>query len=235
MFTRYPDYKYTPKKKTAPKRVYIRKNKKEQFTSREKENNKFMEMIYDDCSALESIEQGKSIKMTTKKVITKKVTKKQQQQEKFEDKIYQDYQPDCRYASSTTPDFSSQTTSPFNDSFSDFSSPQAIYSPYETTMPYATMDTTISPFSVLDTPYINEYNAYATMPLIDQIDYFHFDHAPIASDNKYTTVMTQQQQPQEFGWTEYPDFCSTEQYQSTFNMLDVQQQLQFINPALLHM
>lgn len=43
---RYPDYKYAPKKKMIRKRAYIRKNKHENFTSRSEENNKFMEMIY---------------------------------------------------------------------------------------------------------------------------------------------------------------------------------------------
>lgn len=52
---RYPDYKYTPKKKTTPKRVYNRRNKKEPFTSRTESNNKVMEMIYDDPSSLDQI------------------------------------------------------------------------------------------------------------------------------------------------------------------------------------
>ncbi|CAO3702611.1 unnamed protein product [Rhizopus stolonifer] len=45
-YKRYPDYKYAPKKKVVRKRAYIRKNKHENFTSRSEENNKFMEMIY---------------------------------------------------------------------------------------------------------------------------------------------------------------------------------------------
>lgn len=238
---RYPDYKYTPKKKTAPKRVYIRKNKKEQFTSRAKENNKFMELIYDDSNALESVKQTKSVvndkpKRVVKRssrVITQKMidtTAEESVYNEYEDpkEFDQDfYRPSCRYAV-TTPEFGSQATSPFTECYSDsdFSSPQIGYSPYETTMSYtASPIEAISPYSVLDTPYINDFNAFPTMPYFEQIDYFHFDHST-NNNNKFN---------QEFSWSEYPDFCSTEQYQNTFNMISEAEQLQYINPALLHM
>ncbi|KAI9260442.1 hypothetical protein EDC94DRAFT_674237 [Helicostylum pulchrum] len=237
----YPDYKYTPKKKTAPKRVYIRKNKKEQFTSREKENNKFMEMIYDDVNALESVKQtklaandkpkkvAKRTSRVTKKQVIDTITAEESIYKKYEAKEFdQDfYRPSCRY-SVTTPEFGSQATSPFTECYSDsdFSSPQIGYSPYETTMSYtASPAEAISPYSVLDTPYINDFNAFPTMPYFDQIDYFHFEHS--ANNNHKVN--------QEFSWTEYPDFCSTQQYQNTINMYSESEQLQYINPALLHM
>lgn len=56
IYSRYPGYKYAPRKKNTPRRVYIRRNKKEEFTSRYEENNKLMEMIYEDPNALNSIE-----------------------------------------------------------------------------------------------------------------------------------------------------------------------------------
>ncbi|KAG2232686.1 hypothetical protein INT48_006865, partial [Thamnidium elegans] len=230
----YPDYKYTPKKKTAPKRVYIRKNKKEQFTSRAKENNEFMELIYDDSNALESVEHTSPVVNDTPKkvlkrscrVVKKKMIAADSKKYEYPEGFDQDfYRPSCQYAV-TTPEFGSQVTSPFTESYSDsdLSSPKIGYSPYETTMSYtATPIEAISPYSVLDTPCINDFNAFPTMTYFDQIDYFHFEHS------------TNNSKPnQEFSWTEYPDFCSTEQYQNTFNLISEAEQLQYINPTLLH-
>ncbi|CAO3700886.1 unnamed protein product [Rhizopus stolonifer] len=42
----YPDYKYAPKRKEAPKRAYIRKRQHEKFTSRSIERNLLMESIF---------------------------------------------------------------------------------------------------------------------------------------------------------------------------------------------
>lgn len=243
----YPDYKYTPKKKTTPKRVYIRKNKKEQFTSRAKENNKFMELIYDDCSALDFAtdkfdntvkkrvtDSGKVTKKTSK-VNKKRAANTVVMQDIYED--YDDYKPlnypnACQYATSvsstqTVPDFfnSPQTTSPFTDCYSDADvpSPYVELSPFETTMSYAIYPfENLSPFSVLDTPCINEFNAYSPMPFNTQADYFHFDHS------MNTKCI------EENIWTEFPDFCSTEQYQSSLSMMQAPDQIQYINPALLH-
>lgn len=243
----YPDYKYTPKKKTTPKRVYIRKNKKEQFTSRAKENNKFMELIYDDCSALDFATEGldnadnKRImnnSKSTKK--TGKINKKraantvvmQDIYENFDDFKPSNYRNACQYATSvssnqTVPDFfdSPQATSPFTDCYSDsdLPSPYIECLSFKTAISYAISPLEhLLPFSVLDTPCINESNAYSPTLFSNQVDYFHFDHS---MDNKYT---------EEYGWTEFPDFCSTEQYQSPLLMMQVPDQIQYINPALLH-
>ncbi|KAI8997009.1 hypothetical protein BDB01DRAFT_862821 [Pilobolus umbonatus] len=50
----YPDYKYMPKKKKNPKRVYVRKNKNG-FTSREEENNRVMSLLYRDSNQLQTL------------------------------------------------------------------------------------------------------------------------------------------------------------------------------------
>ncbi|KAI7888626.1 uncharacterized protein EV154DRAFT_483968 [Mucor mucedo] len=244
----YPDYKYTPKKKTTPKRVYIRKNKKEQFTSRAKENNKFMELIYDDCNALEfateEIESTSSKRIFNSGKVTKKtskVTKKraantvvmQDIYENFEDYKPLNYHNDCQYATSVSshqsiPDFfnSPQTTSPSTDCYSDADVPTPCVelSPFEATMSYSINPfENFSSYNVLDTPCINEFNAYSPVPFDTQVDYFHFDHS---ISNKFV---------EDFSYSEYPDFCSTEQYQSSFLMMQVPDQIQYIDPALLHM
>lgn len=243
----YPDYKYTPKKKTTPKRVYIRKNKKEQFTSRAKENNKFMEMIYDDCNALEfateEIGSTGNKKFSNSGKVTKKIDKvikkrantvvMQDIYENFDEYKTLNYRSDCQYATSvsshqTVPDFyhSPQTTSPFTDCYSDADVPTPCVemSPFEANMSYAINPlNNVSSYNVLDTPCINEFNAYSSVSFDTQVDYFHFDHSV---SNKFI---------EEFSYPEYPDFCSTEQYQSAFLMMQVPDQIQYIDPALLHM
>lgn len=75
----YPDYKYTPKKKDTPKRPYNRKSHSDKFTSLSDENNKFMEMIYEDADALKSAFKPKETASASKKrtrKVCKKVTKK---------------------------------------------------------------------------------------------------------------------------------------------------------------
>lgn len=69
------------------------------------------------------------------------------------------------------------------------------------------------------------------MPFNDQIDYFHFDHSVNNTNNNYNNNKL----IEEYNWTEYPDFCSTEQYQRSMSMMQVSDQIQYINPALLHM
>jgi hypothetical protein len=153
------------------------------------------------------------------------------------------YRPTCHYANSVTstqtvPDFyfdSPNATSPSTDCYSesDMQSPYAESSTnFVFQLSYPTMTTasseSLSPYSVLDSPLLNDSNAYSPMSLEAQMDYFQFDPSTIITntfDNKYT---------QEFGWNGCPDYYLTQQCQD-FIMMQMSQPVQYIDPSLLHM
>lgn len=245
MLNRYPDYKYAPKKKVAPKRIYVRRNKKQQFTSRAKENNKLMEMIYEDPSALKDFTATEEATTTTTIMATvvssesdKGYVPLSPQSEWNSTKVKTENEDVCyrstcsfspmSFASAITP-FDSPHVSRYSDySESEISSP---VSSYETAMYSSATSCSsdpFSPFSVLDLPFINDSNAYANTTTnydMEMVDYFHFDHSNVNNNTKST---------QEFSWIEPCNDLVQEQEQ----LFDFMQQtyeppVKYINPALL--
>lgn len=274
--SRYPNYKYTPKKKDTPKRVYVRKNKKEQFTSRASENNKIMEMIYEDPTALENIDgvveakpksACKANKATKKNT---KVSKERAGNTVAMENVYEDcgsddysevdfkneiYRSPCQYASSvystqTVPDFyfdSPQATSPSTDCYSDsdMQSPYAEPSPLDdfqlsyqivpssSSSSVSTSSAATADFSLLDTPFINDLNAYSPMPLEAQLDYFQFDASNINFDINTPNNNNIKYYPEEFCWNECPNYMFTQECQQSI-VMQMSQPVQFIDPSILH-
>jgi hypothetical protein len=241
MLNRYPDYKYAPKKKVTPKRIYIRRNKKQQFTSRAKANNMLMEKIYEDPSVLKDLTAIEEITTTTTAVFSSESDKSYlplSPQSKWnliktkiegEDACYRSacpFSPMSSVSSATTP-FDSPHVSPYSD-YSEFEISSPVSS--ETAMYSATSCSTepFSPFSVLDSPFINDSNAYAdttTSYNMGITDYFHFDHSNLSNNTKFT---------QEFNWIESCEALVEEEDQ----LFDLIQQIyehpvKYINPALL--
>ncbi|CAO0791376.1 unnamed protein product [Mucor circinelloides] len=254
----YPDYKYAPKKKVTPKRVYIRRNKKQQFTSRAKENNMLMEMIYEDPTALKhlspvEIKNKKSACVSTSNIAstTQRLFSPESEHSSCQVKIEGEdvyYRSCCpisppmsfaSYSSSATTPFDSPHVSPCSD-YSEFevSSPVSscgtagYYSPSSTTPSSCTTDNYNSPFSVLDSPFINDSNAYATNMNYD-MDYFHFNHSDANNINNTFKPTT----TQEFSWAEPCEaFTATEQHSLNNLMQQVYDPpVRYINPVLLQL
>ncbi|KAF1805789.1 hypothetical protein V8B55DRAFT_1573548 [Mucor lusitanicus] len=248
----YPDYKYAPKKKVTPKRVYIRKNKKQQFTSRAKENNMLMEMIYEDPTALKHLSSSnnktKAFTFTAFEPLSPVSDYSTMSVKTEGEDVYYSASlsasPPMSFASATTP-FDSPHVSPYSD-YSEFeiSSPVSscetagCYSPPSTITPFScdALSYNNSPFSVLDTPFISDSNAYSTDMNYDMgmVDYFHFDHS---NTNNNVNTTFKPTTTQEFSWTEPCEALITaEQYR----LYDMTQQVyepsvKYINPALLQL
>ncbi|KAL0142325.1 hypothetical protein V8B55DRAFT_1562839 [Mucor lusitanicus] len=229
----YPDYKYAPKKKVTLKRVYIRRNKKQQFTSRAKENNKLMEMIYEDPTALKHLSSSNNktkaptftAYMPLSPVSDYSTISVQMEGEDVCCGASCSASPPmsfASYSSSATTPFDSPHASPYSN-FSEFeiSSPVSscetagCYSPPSTTTPFLcdALNYNNSPFSVLD--------SLLSTTQTNNID----------TTFKPTTT-------QEFSWTEPCESLTTttEQYQ----LYNVTQQVteplvKYINPASLHL
>ncbi|KAL9555837.1 hypothetical protein MBANPS3_002174 [Mucor bainieri] len=250
----YPDYKYAPKKKVTPKRVYIRRNKKQQFTSRATENNKLMEMIYEDPSALKHFSPSNiktfrtrkpsakvrlspvsSAKVPLSPVSTSYSTAQVDVDSEYAcDSSYCSVSPPLSFASYS----SSSTTTPFD---SPYMSPYSDYSEFEISSPVSSCETVgcySPPPPATTTPLIGDLNDYATDMNYDMemMDYFHFDHSDRSNTNDtfmpYTT--------QEFSRTEPCDalaaLTAAEQYRLYRLMTQVSEPpVKYINPALLQL
>lgn len=142
--------------------------------------------------------------------------------------------PSCRYANSvssygTEPNlkFDSQMASPLTDSYSepDMSSPFTEQSSFNFGMSYtpplieAEFE---SHYQVLDSPFINETNAFSFVPLEEQLHYFQLEQAVSVESEKYVS---------ELSWSEFP-YMFTEAYQNSF--MQHHQSVKYINPAMLH-
>lgn len=142
--------------------------------------------------------------------------------------------PSCRYANSvssygTVPNlkFDSQMTSSLTDSYSeaDMSSPFTEQNSFNFGMSYtpplieAEFE---SHYQVLDSPFINETNAFSCVPLEQQLHYFQLEQAVSVESEKYVP---------ELNWSEFP-YMFTEAYQNSF--MQHHQYVKYINPAMLH-
>lgn len=140
--------------------------------------------------------------------------------------------PSCRYAASvssqgTVPTLGSdsQMTSPLTDSYSeaDMSSPFVEQQAFNFGMSYTPMETELeSHYRVLDTPFINESNAFSCVPLDQQLDYFQIEQSLFFDSEKYTP---------ELNCNDFP-FNFTDSYQNFF--MQHEQSVRYINPAMLH-
>ncbi|KAK4516379.1 uncharacterized protein ATC70_011350 [Mucor velutinosus] len=259
----YPDYKYAPKKKMTPKRVYIRRNKKQQFTSRAKENNVLMEIIYEDPTALKHLSPSdiKSKKTTSAPTPSRAYEplcpvsdySATQVNVEGEDVCYSSSwsatppMSFASYHSSVTTPFDSPHVSPYSDySEFDISSPVSscetagYYSPSSTTTattPFScdNLNCDNTPFSILDSPFISDSNAYATDMNYDMgmIDYFHFGHSNMGNINNVFKPAT----TQEFSWTESCEALTTTEQYPLCNMTQqvYDPPVEYINPALLQL
>ncbi|KAI8641992.1 hypothetical protein BD408DRAFT_443827 [Parasitella parasitica] len=241
----YPDYKYAPKKKVTPKRIYIRRNKKQQFTSRAKENNMLMEMIYEDPSALKQLSandtnaaSGSTDSTASPQPEWAPIAAKSESEDICYRSTYS-VSPPMSFASCSSPattPFDSPHVSPYSD-YSEFeaSSPvscSAVCYPSSTTTtvvaPSSYYAESISPFSVLDSPCINDSNAYGynNYYQMGAVDYFHSEHSNVNYNNAPKPT-------QEFSWSEPCDAFVAEQHnvmQETYET-----PVKYINPALLQL
>ncbi|GAN04951.1 conserved hypothetical protein [Mucor ambiguus] len=253
----YPDYKYAPKKKVTPKRVYIRRNKKQQFTSRAKANNMLMEMIYEDPTVLKHLSPSDIKNKETFHAPTSSTYESLSPVSNYSAAQVKSEGEDFYYSSSCSASppmsfasYSSSATTPFN---SPHVSPYLDYGEFEIVSPVSSCETAgyysppsiapfscdavyynNSPFTVLDSPVISDSNAYATNMIYDMgtIDYFNFDH-----HNKNNTNSTfKPTATQEFGWTEPEALIVPEQCQLYNLMQQVSEPpVEYINPALLQL
>lgn len=222
-----------------------------------------MEMIYEDPTALKhlspvEIKNKKSTCASTSNIAGTTQRLSSPESEHFscqvkiegEDVYYRSYCPIsppmsfASYSSSATTPFDSPHVSPCSD-YSEFeiSSPVSscetagYYSPISTTTTPSscTIDNYNSPFSVLDSPFINDSNAYATNMNYDMgmIDYFHFNHSDANNINNAFKPTT----TQVFSWTEPCEaFIATEQC-SLHNLMQqvYDPPVRYINPVLLQL
>ncbi|KAI7908114.1 uncharacterized protein BX663DRAFT_539461 [Cokeromyces recurvatus] len=239
----YPNYKYAPKKKTTPKRVYIRKSKKNQFTSRIEENNKLMEMIYKNPSALETITEETTLS-TFKKSSTNEATrktskyahmKKTVKQTTSENDLIMNYSNPI--ANQLSPGLSyTSSVSPQVGSFFDYD----ISSPYTVS---TQLDTTMNTYPISynytnNTPFMNSYNAYDNL-IYDSKDYFNFNSIT-TNTNTNTTINNESmvKNTQNLGYIrpfeplfDFPQ----QQLNDDLLMMQINASINYIDPTLLHM
>ncbi|KAI9483444.1 MAG: hypothetical protein EXX96DRAFT_142369 [Benjaminiella poitrasii] len=236
----YPNYKYAPKKKIAPKRIYIRKNKKEQFTSRIEENNKIMELIYENPSALEGISPEAQSSVSKKSVGCGGATKNTLKSTNVNNPLIDNMQESDYFMTySNYPNSITTQLSPGLSYTSSVSPQVGSFFDYEVSSPYtvstqidAAMTACSFPYNYPDTvPLVNNVSSYD-----NTIDYFNFNPSVNSNNDNMFKI------EQNFGWTKpvEPLFdFSHQQQQQQFNddflMMQFDPTLNYIDPTLLHM
>ena len=129
----------------------------------------------------------------------------------YDEEEFMSNQPTLQYAESSCYD-QSQSASPSIASYNEYDMSGTSY--FSQNQYYN--ENMISPYNVLDSPVLNESNAYSSFPLAEQLDYFNINH---------NGVLDYTQKTQEVCWNAY---AFSQQYQCDTD-------LGFINPALLHL
>ncbi|KAI8380675.1 hypothetical protein BD560DRAFT_444385 [Blakeslea trispora] len=236
----YPDYKYMPKKKTTPKRVYIRKNKKNDFMSRVSHDSELMNLALPHCQP----PQGPVEEMINRDAHVSEIKYMNKPHPQLSECLYRQNVFDCSSPESSY-DKHTPLLSPYSESLADqeFFSPMTSYHSIEssTTAYVNSADQQDPAYSILNKPYINSTNAYNPHynPHYNH-DYLpYFDHD--ASSFSYSDSSKSQpsypcvNQENLFGSNLLPSYY-TDSLNDSYSMFDSNScDLGFIDPSLLSM